>query len=164
MFCNWREPSKIHATTMLVPAQASTKGPTFLHRQFWVFSPSCENAWFSKIFNWTKTVQIATFLVFQWQTFAIYCQERWHIKKYSKLRDQTLDIKSREQKCLFFVQKISLNFFSFNSSYAKIWEGTKFQLPEYPQSGWKAISVEEEEREKENGRTKVSVNNGNLIR
>ena len=44
------------------------------------------------------------------------------------------------------------------SSYAKIWGETKFQ---YPRSGSKVMSVEEE-RERE--RAKVSVNNGHTIR
>ena len=40
------------------------------------------------------------------------------------------------------------------SSYAKIWGKIKFQLPEYPRSGSKAMSIEEEER------AKVRDNNG----
>ena len=36
--------------------------------------------------------------------------------------------------------------------------GTKFQLPEYPESGSKAMSIEEEEEEER--RTEVSVNKG----
>ena len=44
------------------------------------------------------------------------------------------------------------------SSYAKICGETKFQLPEYPQSGLKATGVEEREKE----RAKISVNNGQV--
>ena len=45
------------------PKQASTKGQTFLHRQFWAPLPSCENAWFSIIFKWAKTAWIVTFSI-----------------------------------------------------------------------------------------------------
>ena len=44
-----------------------------------------------------------------------------------------------------------------SSSYAKIWEETKFQLPEYPQSGWKAMS-----RRRRKKKRKVNENNGQL--
>ena len=47
-----------------------------------------------------------------------------------------------------------------SKNHAKIWEETKFQLPEYPQSGSKAMSIEEIKRE----RVKVSDNNGPHIR
>ena len=46
------------------------------------------------------------------------------------------------------------------SSYAKIWGETKFQLPECPRSGSKAMSIE---REKERRRAKVNDYNGQHI-
>ena len=45
-----------------------------------------------------------------------------------------------------------------SSSYAKVWEETKFQPREFPQSGSKAIDVKEKERKRE--RAKVGNNNG----
>ena len=45
----------------LARSQASTKVQTFLHRQFRVPLPSCENACFSTIFKWAKTARIVTF-------------------------------------------------------------------------------------------------------
>ena len=47
-----------------------------------------------------------------------------------------------------------------SSSYANIWEETKFQLPEYPQSGLKAMSVERREKEE---RAKVNDYNGQYL-
>ena len=69
-------------------------------------------------------------------------------------RDQTLAIKSSKNtaKSVFFCKKYKLEeemiyFFDILSSYSKIFGQTKYQLPEYPRSGLKEISVEEGRRE-----------------
>ena len=68
-----------------------------------------------------------------------------------------LAVKSRKKRQeIFFFVNINLprnDFFYIPSSYAKIWGQTKFQPREFPQSGSKAIDVEDR-------RAKVSDYNG----
>ena len=52
-------------------------------------------------------------------------------------------------------------FFHIPSGYAKIWGETKFQLPEFPQSGSKAMSVEGRKKKES---AKVVNDNGQYIR
>ena len=65
-------------------------------------------------------------------------------------RDQTLAVKSRKNTPKSFIP----------SSYAKKLGETKFQLPEYPGKGSKAMSVERKKEGERERRAKVSVNNG----
>ena len=88
-------------------------------------------------------------------------------------RDQTLARKSREKENKYSrdyswyrlprqnAGRKSRKSKNIPSSYAKIWGPIKFQLPDNPRSGWKAMRVKERERERR--RAKVSVNNGQYI-
>ena len=89
----------------------------------------------------------------------------------SKTRTRTLQerglvqaVKKNVQKSAFLNKigwnKIYIYSFDIPASYGKIWGPIKNQHPGYPWSGWKAMSVEEREKER---RSKVSVNNGQYI-
>ena len=68
----------------------------------------------------------------------------------SGFRNQMLAVKSRKRPKFLFFEKIKIKrFFYIPSSYAKILWETKFPLQEFPRSGSKAMSVEEERKKKE---------------
>ena len=63
---------------------------------------------------------------------------------------QTAEKHSKISFSLYFFFRFKMIYiFYIPSSYAKIYGETKFQLPEYPRSGSKAINVEEEDQERE---------------